>query len=353
MYRVVVIRKLAFVVCGIALLLGRPCVGAREAEDSPVEQSEVRAVEARKKWTNGEFDIETNYTVYDREGKAAGENIRKSYVAFHEDRVRIDMQRSDFPGQAVRNVTIVDGGQVLEYTDEKPNGSPVAMSIRRLRPGDQHPAMAPDPRLIGMVPREWENLSFGESIDAFVGNKNRSHSTLSSERLGGTTVDRIEYRGAKTLNRVWINKEGSYSVVQVETIGESVASRISTQYELHKESGLFVPRSFVFKRTLDGKVTHKQAATIIWKDLNSPDPGKPFAPNQFNIPVGTSVSTDDPNEFGKRIWDGRQTAPQYEKHINAGAASSRKYTAIFLIVNACVLAALGGLLFMKLRKLRK
>ncbi len=323
--------------------------------DCRVQPAEIRALDARRKWKNGSLEIETTYLLFDRQGKTTSEIRRKSFAAFDGDNVRVDMTKLDSPDLPVRDLTVFDRGQLLEYTDIKPGGQTVAVSLRHVQPGEPRPSKAVDVRLIGIRPVWWENLNLGEPLDVFVGNPARSKCRAAVDQIGTAKVERVEYQGVRTFNRLWIDPASDFSVLQVEVNEGPHQDRISTEYQLHRPSGLYLPVSYVFENRFDGRILGRQTAQLTWLTMNAADFRKLFDPREYNIPVGVPVAVDDPNVFGMHTWNGTEAARVDDTRVRQLAAKigNKPAPAILAWVlagNAVLLALLGLWRYRTVRK---
>ena len=324
--------------------------------DCRVLPAEIRALDARRKWKNGSLEIETNYLLFDKQGKTTSEIRLRSFAAFDGDNVRLDSQKWNSPKEPpVRNLIVFDRGQLLQYTDEKPGGQPVAVSLDPIQPGQPRPFGAVDPRLLGIRPLEWANLYLGEPLDVFVGNPARSKCRVATDQIGGAQVERVEYQGVRTFNRLWIDVALDFSVLQVEVTEGEHQDRITTEYSLHSSSGLYLPAFYQFERSFEGRVLGRQTAQLTWLSMNAADPRKLFDPREYNIPVGVPVAVDGPNVFGMHTWNGKEAARVDDTRVRqlAGKIENKPAPAILawiLVGNAVLLAFLGLWRYRTVRK---
>ena len=317
---------------------------------SSVHELESKAVAVRKNWLNGVVTIASDTQSYGSDQKVVWSTHRAAQVFFQADALRVDIQRSDSPERTIRESVLITSKTVLEYTDEKLDTKTIATRLRQPSPSLPRPMIAPDIRLIGLVPRTWEGLTQHSSLSEFVGQPERRNVTTTLESLGEIECVRVEFDAGDVHIRCWLDpsREGVIPQLDVEFGSEpiTIKEQIISTWERHSTTGLWVPDKVSYRRIENDKLLMSQDTRIRFSRLNEPFDIDPFAFKNLPIPTGTPIIDDEhPGEI--MFWDGtgprsssRQAAPQ-------ASASSK---VVWLLLSALGFFVLGGLLWWTTKK---
>lgn len=223
-----------------------------------------------------------------------------------------ELSRDGIIGKKVRHapthlgmLTVVHGdlgvGTALHFTAKDGTGLPVSV----LDCSDSS-RIAPDLRSFGLQP-ESAGL-FGPVRNAV--DLHKLGTLISSEevKLGGNAYQRVVFQQSDGAELAyWIDTSQGNSPVRCMRSLRGVVQTSDCLY-LSKD-GHWLPRSVEYTRTEQGKVMHREIATVEYLSFNEPLPANVFSPESLNIPLGTAVNweaenVEPPGPRGSLYWKG-------------------------------------------------
>ena len=301
---------------------------------------ETLALNERAKWSNGVVQVDSDTRSWNGE-QIAWTTKRSATIYFDGDRMRIDLARADDTALAVKEIVVLTAERRIEYTDDKPAGAPIAMTIRRPSAGMERPLICPDIRLLGLVPRPWEGITHHSSPFEFVGQPKRRNASEADEDIDGVSLRRVEFDAGDVRIRCWLHrlKPGVIHRLEAEfgSPENRMLDRIVTEWTQHASTSLWTPTSVNYERMSNGIRTMSQSATFSFLQLNESFAKDPFDIKNLGIPRGTPVVEDD-GASGLMRWDGEKLKANASGGLAPTTMNARVWS---LVIGSAVLLVLG------------
>lgn len=281
-----------------------------------VEDVERRALAARQSIRSGYF----HYRIRTEEHVADGRTVTGDWKVWLDGtKHRVDIVE-DNPNltrfNRARHVgcrNCEQPGHTLNYI-EIPN---VGATLRPTGRGvmDTNAEMI-DPRVVGYAAAFMNTLA-RVRVDHLVGRHNRGEPTIApaADRpncwlISYPLIDRVP----QVRVSIWIDPTKGYNVVKAQSTEGPPGPRLvttGTSELVVGPSGLWYPKSYLYERTVEGKLTEREVTEVVEARVNDPVPAEVFTLRGVGMRDGTPVSM--PNEArDSGVWQDGRLVPERE-----------------------------------------
>jgi len=282
---------------------------------SEISSYELRALEARRAIVRGQIEVEATYRLFNLStGEKRFERPVHVVSYFDGKKSRNDEFKSYSSGQdrekSFREVSSFGESDHVYFSDQVlANGNRMALEVRRNNATDPNRDFRFDPRLIGMVPKAFLNLTHN-TLESVVGRPDRRATDVEDVDLNGQMCKLVKYtRNNGMIARMWICPDKDHGILKIQTGDSDEKSQyvdtIDCALTKNDPSGKWFPESYVFTRFTNGKLDEEERGTVKVTSLNQEIASETFTLAGIGVPTGERVYRFDGDGAKTEFWDGK------------------------------------------------